>query len=54
MDDFMLKYQIDAFPTMLILNSAGELVKKITGYSEAPELLIKLKGVIKPIIAIYF
>ena len=44
----MDEFSIDAYPTLLFLNTDRKLIKKVVGAYEAEDLLEKAKGVIAP------
>ena len=44
-DNFLKKYNIPGFPTMLFMNSEGFVIKRIIGYIESDELINEMRGI---------
>ena len=44
-DNFLKKYNIPGFPTMLFMNSDGFVIKRIIGYIESDKLINEMRGI---------
>jgi thiol:disulfide interchange protein DsbD len=49
LDKILEKYNVQGFPTVILISPSGEILDKITGYATAEELLAKISSPTKPL-----